>query len=156
MEVFMNKQSMFYLILLFNIMQTGRVFSHMHSTHYRTIDPMVDFRAPQSLTERMQEGLIAVEGMLQGSSGNAEGLGAVLSDVLSELTVLSDVYGSMIGKSNINRVYNEDREYLQKMIDRIDSMIHELERSVNLSDEDESVLQENIELVGQLRSKMGV
>ena len=151
----MNRQGMFYLVMFFNIMQTGRVFSHMHGDHYRTIDPMVDFRAPQSLTERMQEGLIAVDGMLQGSSNGAEGLGSVLSDVLSELTALSSMYDSMIGKSNINRVHNEDREYLQKMIDRIDSMIHELERSVDLSDEDVSALQENIEMVGQLRSKMG-
>ncbi|MCX5923896.1 MAG: hypothetical protein NTZ68_00515 [Candidatus Dependentiae bacterium] len=150
----MNKQEVLYLIIFASVMYAGRVFSHMQGNHYRSLDPTVDFRAPQSLTERMHEGLITVEAILQGASGTNEGLGAILSDLSSELVRLSDAYDSMIGKSNRDRVYGGDREYLQKMIDRIDMMIHELERSVNLSDEDESVLRENIELVGQLRSKM--
>ena len=151
----MNKQGILYLILFANIVQTGTSFS-MHGNHYRTLDPMIDFAVPQSLTEHLHEGLIAVETLLASSFDQIDEAGSLLTEISSQLTALNNSYDTMIGKSNINKVYSDDREFLQKMIDRIDSMIHELEKSVKLSEQDESVLQENIELVGQLRSKMGV
>ena len=66
----MNKQKILGFMLLVNVMQTGMVFSHIQNSHCRTLDPMVDFRAPQSLTELLQEGLITVEGILHGASEN--------------------------------------------------------------------------------------
>ncbi len=139
------------MVLLTMVMQASMSFSHMNV--YRTIDPMLDFVVPQSLTQCLHEGFIAVEDMLSNFS-DTQHAGPLLSDVSSALKRLHDTYDTMIGKSNINRLYNDDREFLQKMIDRIDSMIQDLEKSMTLSDADKVALEENVQLVQQLRSKI--
>ncbi len=126
----------------------------VRSLDQRSLDPMIDFRSPYSLTEVLQEGLIAIEADLQGCADNPGEMGEYLSHASSELYRLHGAYDEMINRSKMHTVYRDDREFLQKMIDRIDSMISALEGSSDISEQDSLLLGENRDLARQLQSKI--
>jgi len=134
------------------IIFSGGAFSTVGQSF--TFDPMVDFRSPQSLIEILHEGLVTIEGRLNSCCDSNDDIGSMLVAVGSELVKLNESYDSMVNRSKMHTVYSEDIEFLQKMIDKIDTMIHSLEKSVNLSDDNAVVLQQNIELLDQLHGKI--
>ena len=150
----MNNKQMLQGVFFLQALLIGSIFSCVSISAMPTFDPMIDFRAPHSLTEVLQEGLISIEGLLQEGVDKGDEIGSTLSSVSSELFKLNNAYDGMIDRSKIHTVYRDDRAFLQKMIDRIDNMIRELEQSPRLSDQDEQLLNQNIELVQQLQAKI--
>lgn len=101
------------------------------------VDPIVDLRAPRSLFEALHAGINDIYVSLQsGLEDNAELL-SIAQGVENDLNGLSDMYDSMINTTRAHQVYHDDKEFLQKMIDRITSMIDSLENNGNEEIEEE-------------------
>jgi hypothetical protein len=147
----MKSKQVFYLRTFLINISIGLTFFSVNAIQAHTFDPMVDFRTPHSLTELMHEGLISIESILDGSG---EDMTSSLSRSLFELSRLNSSYDEMINRSKIDTVYRDDREFLQRLIDRIDSMIHSLEGSPDLSQEDQALLSENSEQVRSLKERV--
>ena len=124
------------------------------SVGQRSFDPMIDFRSPHSLTEVLQEGFIAVEAGLKACENNPDEMEEYLSRASSELQRLHGSYDDMINRSKVHTVYRDDREFLQRMIDRIDSMIEVLEGSSDKSERSGMLLSESRDLVRQFQDKI--
>ena len=152
MEVFMKSKQVFYLRMFLINVSIGLTFFSVNAIQAHTFDPMIDFRAPYSLTELMHEGLISIESILHDCSG--DDMAPSLSRCSSELARLNSSYDEMINRSKIDTVYRDDREFLQRLIDRIDSMIHNLEGSPDLSQEDQALLSENSEQIRSLKERV--
>ena len=117
----------------------------------RSIDPILDFRAPYSLTELLHDGLIKVQTKIERVAYDDD-KNLILVEVQETLKNVIDSYEQMVDRSNIDMVHRDDREFLQSLIDRIDSMIESLERSVDLSDNNLSLFQDNVALMNQLKN----
>lgn len=119
----------------------SEVFLHaQQEINSRNIDPMSDLRVPHSLFETLHTGLNSVYVKLD-SSGKVSS--ELLHSVQSEVNSLSGSFDSMINTRKMNSVSDEDRAFLQSLIDRIDTMIENLEGSD---------AEENSEIVEKTRS----
>jgi hypothetical protein len=115
------------------------------------IDPILDFRAPYSLTELLHDGLISVQTNIERMLPDDDKK-LILVEAQETLRQLLNSYETMIDRSNIDMVHRDDREFLQSLIDRIDSMISSLERSVDVSDTNLSLFEDNVALLHQLKN----
>ncbi|MBM18338.1 MAG: hypothetical protein CL947_04705 [Epsilonproteobacteria bacterium] len=137
----MKKEDLFQLAMM--ICSFSEVFVHaQQKKNIKSIDPIVDFRAPHSLLELLQDGLNTVYRSLQSHSFSNE----VLQSVYNQLEELSVTYDNLVNTTRSHQVHSDDKSYLQSMIDRIDRLIAELE---NTSDED---TQEDKEMMRSVRS----
>lgn len=148
----MKSKQVFYLRLILISLSISSTFFSFNAVQAHILDPMIDFRTPYSLTELLHEGLISIESILH-DCGDGD-MTSALSKSSSELSRLNSSYDEMINRSKIDTVYRDDREFLQRLIDRIDSMIHSLEGTPNLSDEDAALLNENSDLVRSLKERV--
>jgi len=112
------------------------------------VDPVVDLRTPRSLMEDMHNGLNDVYMVLEtGLEEPADNVSHIAQSAQGDLDKLSDMYDSMLDTTRGNQVYNEDKEFLQKMIDRINSMIEALEGNSSVVDNDQEDTQEALRSV---------
>lgn len=94
-------------------------------------DPVEDFRPPYSLMELLHEGLNTVLIQLQYQVVDSDQKNSIAKE---ELTRLSKSLDGVSMSTRYNQVIRSDKEFLQSMIDRIDSLIDQLES--NSSDKD--------------------
>lgn len=94
-----------------------------------SFDPVVDLRTPRSLFELLHVGINDVCSSLQFELDNRGNLLTVLQTVENTLNDLSNTYDSMINTTRTHHVHHDDKEFLQKMIDRITDMIDQLENN---------------------------
>lgn len=83
---------------------------------------ITDFRSPVSLTETLQEGLNEILYSLDQTSDD------FLLHVEQRLTDLNSAFDELSCTTRYNQVLRIDKETLQKMIDKIDRLIEELEQ----------------------------
>jgi len=143
----MNKKTivlLFFLIFFVNKNQSLIAQSMVNS---------LDFRVPYSLTERLHEGFLSIEGSLQDFEGSSRS--ESLQQAIDIAQSLHGVYDSTIDKSKLNMVYRDDRDFLQNIIDRIDQLIHTLETK-SLTVKDQELIRSGIDLLHRFRDKLGV
>lgn len=153
----MNKKMMYYVFLIFYLARFEKIMTRNrpHQLGFDTIDPMSDFRMPQSLTELLHEGLVNLDGVMTDMDDqNSESIGLAMDRVSVILSSMHRVYDEMIDTSRMHEIYRDDRQFLQNLIDRIDQMIESLERRSQLSVDDTDALRRNIVTLRDLRSKM--
>ncbi len=114
----MKKQNFLWLLLVQCFVSRQYIRAHQVHKGNRPIS-ITDFRPPSSLTELLQEGFHMTQLYLQENNvGMAE----------AEISKLNDVYESMFQTTRHNQILNEDKDFLQGLIDRIDKLIEELEQ----------------------------
>lgn len=86
-----------------------------------SIDSITELRTPNSLFELLHEGLNTVYSFLEKDALNS------LDRVEAELVKLLEFCDNLTNTTRYNQVLNEDKEFLQAMIDRIDKLIADLE-----------------------------
>ena len=109
------------------------------------IDPVVDFRTPRSLFEDMHSGLSDVVVELQDSLADNIAIYMVAQSAQNHMDRLSDMYDSISATTRGSQVHSEDKEFLQKMIDRINSMIEALEGNVDQDAHSQDDAQESLQ-----------
>ena len=117
-----------------------------------TLDPMVDFRAPKSLTELLQEGLLSLEAELRDCVIHIKS--SDISKIEVQLKQLNDTYDTMVGRSRMNTLYSSDGEFLQKLIDRINTMIQQLEKSDSADEQKRSATRTCAMVLQELQEKI--
>lgn len=110
-------------------------------------DPIVDLRSPRSLFEDLHTGINGIYASLQSGLDSRADLLSLLQSAENELNDLSNMYDSMINTTRAHRVHHDDKEFLQKMIDRITSMIDELEGSSDTYEEADENIQSELRSV---------
>lgn len=118
----MKKQELFQLALMVCSFSEF-ILNAQQKRHVKNIDPIMDFRVPKSLMESLQEGVNGVYGSLQSDSFSID----TLQGVESQLNELVHLYDNNINTTRNNYVNDDDKAFLQKMIDRIDVLIAEIE-----------------------------
>lgn len=154
----MKKRTMYYVLLIFYLARFEKIMTKNRPNQlgFDSIDPMSDFRMPQSLTELLHEGLVNLDGIMTDMDDqNSDSVGVAMDRVSTILSSMHRVYDEMIDTSRIHEIYRDDRAFLQNLIDRIDEMIESLERRSQLSVDDTDALRKNIVTLRDLRSKMG-
>lgn len=116
----------------------------------KAIDPIIDFRAPQSLMESLQEGINVVYHSLQ--SGNIAK--AELQNAESQLSDLMSLCDSTMNTTRQHHVNEDDKAFLQKMIDRIDQLIDQLEKTDDKEEQDRSMIRSIRSLCHNLKDKI--
>lgn len=123
----MKKRNLLQLGLMVTV-SSGMSTQAQQKRSVASVDPIVDLRVPRSLFEELHEGMNDVYLSLESASGmNVEDMANILADAQSGLDQLSSRYDSLINTTRNNQVYNDDKEFLQRMIDRIDQLLEELE-----------------------------
>jgi hypothetical protein len=153
----MKKSTMYYLLLVFYLARFEKIMTRNrpHQLGFDPIDPMSDFRMPQSLTEVLHEGLVNLDGVMTDMNDqDSNSVGLAMDRVSTLLSSMHCAYDEMIDTSRIHEIYRDDRAFLQNLIDRIDQMIESLERRSQLSVDDTDALRKNIVSLRDLRSKM--
>ncbi len=108
-------------------------------------DPIVDFRTPQSLFEELHLGMNDVYVALESIFSSDADLSGALENAQNGLVGLSQRYDLLVNTTKNHQVCNnEDKEFLQTMIDRIDELLEQLEGS----NEDKV---DNREMIGSAR-----
>ncbi|MBI2353031.1 hypothetical protein HYV11_02185 [Candidatus Dependentiae bacterium] len=104
------------------------LFSFLHHFSIKSLNPFTDFRSPRSLLEEMHIKMSDICLLLESAlaKGNDD-LSSIFSDVSTSMDYLAIRYGLLANTSKNHRVNHEDKEMLQKMIDRIDQLLKELE-----------------------------
>lgn len=118
-----------FVILL--ILSQGNV-SAVSSFH-----PVLDFRAPQSLFEHIQIGLHDIYADLETGSQQNSAHASLLQAACHRMDQLTADYDSLINTRRNHQIASEDKQFLQKMIDRIDALIEQLEGSDNQEQSDD-------------------
>lgn len=124
----MKKQSWLSAYLILSLFITKKSNAQPIST-VGSVDPIVDLRAPRSLFEVLHTGINGIYVSLQSGLDSQADVLDLLQTTENELNNLSGMYDSMINTTRTHQVYHDDKEFLQKMIDRITSMIDELENN---------------------------
>lgn len=110
----------------------------------KSFDPIVDFRTPRSLFEELHVGMNDVYVALESIFSSDADLNGALQNAQSGLVQLSQRYDLLVNTTKNHQVCNEDKEFLQRMIDRIDELLQELESA----NEDKN---DNREMIGSAR-----
>lgn len=151
----MKKMVMYYLLLVMYFFRFEKISSTNRKIRSGTIDPISDFRTPYSLTEMLHEGLIEVNQCIDKISHNASSeISTLLGSIERTVHSMLDSYNGMIDSSKIHAIYRDDRDFLQSLIDRIDTMIQELERGNKIENQHVDLLHKDIDLLNQLRDKL--
>jgi hypothetical protein len=113
------------------------------------------FRAPYSLSEMLHDGLVFVQNSL-GSivSSGKENSSYIFQLIADKLQDLENLYGQMYAKSMHNEIRRDQREFLQKLIDRIDQMIQQLENDEPNSSYDQELIKKNLDLLHNLKDQI--
>lgn len=114
----------------------------------------LQFRAPYSLAELLHDGLVAVEHNIQETIQNPDSFVANLEATSVILDNLQNQYFLMVDKSNMHTMQRDDRDFLQNMIDRIDSMIEILEKTRSGMGEKHRLIEQNQNLLSELKLQL--
>ena len=114
----------------------------------------LQFRTPYSLGELLHDGLVAVEEKVQEGIQSSDSLVSSLEVSAMILDDLHNQYQGIVDKSNMHTMQRDDRDFLQRMIDRIDQMIQTLEGSRSYAEVERSVIQKNFDLLSELKSQL--
>jgi uncharacterized protein YeeX (DUF496 family) len=151
MEVFMKARLMALLHRQYKLFFFVGSFL-MHNLIFSNII-VTQFRTPLSLSELLHEGLLSVqEDIEQISQSNDQDVDKKLKDSFTKIEELQNLYDLMNSKSGLNEIHADERNFLQKLIDRIDQMIHTLED--NSSETDNDLIKRNIHLLHTLRTAL--
>ena len=115
----------------------------IRSNRQMQVDSMADFRCPVSLTEIVHEAVVGVIYRLENGMQSKSSKGNDILD--TSFAMLEEVDATLPDRHNIR---SEDREFLQNMIDRIDSLILHLEGE----DQHKVVMIQN--LCGSIKNKL--
>lgn len=149
----MRRKLIYYVLFAAYFLKVDKIVA-VYRNGMLGVDPISDFRCPQSLTEVLHEGLIEVEALIRSAQcGDSDGQSLRKSQDL--LNTLSDSYDRMVNKSKIHEVYHDDRAFLQSMIDRIDAMLQALGDDGSAADNDADLVSQNADLLHVLKNKMG-
>ena len=85
------------------------------------IDPIEDFRYPESLFEIVHEGVVHVMYMIKNHAHDQ----TLVQQVFESMHDIQDQYDVAI-RYNANTIKEEDREFLSSMIDRLESLVDSL------------------------------
>lgn len=114
---------------------------------------VTQFRTPLSLGELLHEGLLVVQEDIENLSQlHGQEAEKILQDSFKKIESLQDLYDLMNSKSGLNEIHADERDFLQKLIDRIDQMIQNLEG--NSSDSDGDLIRKNMNLLHVLRTTL--
>lgn len=150
----MRNKLICYALFLTSLFKTEKMISKNQRAASQ-LDLMSQLRPPYSLTEILHEGLINLETLLRSGFFQSENTTQQIFEQSEELLqALHASYDGMIDTSKIHAVYRDDRDFLQNLIDRIDSMIADLERSKDLSDQSLDLLRKNVNLLHDLKVKV--
>lgn len=145
----MKKQDLFQLALM--VCSFSEFFLNaQQKRNMQYIDPIIDFRVPQSLMESLQEGLNNVYVSLQADVISK----SVVKKIHDELSELITLCGSSINTTRSNHVNDDDKMFLQKMLERIDQLIEQLEGNSGQSDIESNDFQSIRSLSQTLKSKI--
>lgn len=119
------------------------------------IDPISDFRTPFSLNELLREGLMDVSSCLNQIFfvEDADRLELLTRNQMT-ISAMIDSYDALSDSSLLHSMYRDDRDYLQTLIDRIDSIIQDLQRCNKIDAQDSNLLHQNIESLNILKGKL--
>lgn len=113
------------------------------------------FRAPYSLNEALQDGLVYIQDLLdQAASLCAQGTSQVVQAITNKLEELESLYNRMHAKSFFNEIRRDQRDFLQNLIDRIDQMIYQLENDESVSSQDQEALKRNLAILHNLKEQL--
>lgn len=93
----------------------------------QSFDPIVDFRTPRSLFEELHVGMNDVYVALESIFASDADLSGALQNAQNGLMQLSQQYDLLVNTTKNHQVCNEDKEFLQTMIDRINELLEQLE-----------------------------
>lgn len=127
----MKKQSRLSVYLVTALLIGTNMLANENISFANQVDPIVDLRAPRSLFEVLHNGINDVYVSFQSALEANANISDISQSAECNINHLSDVYDSMVNTTRNHNVYHDDKEFLQKMIDRITSMIDELENSDN-------------------------
>ncbi len=151
----MKKMVMYYVLLLMYLVRFEKILPVNRKVKVGAVDPMSDFRTPYSLTELLHEGLIEVnQSVDQIAHKSSSDMPTLLGSIETTVNAMLDHYTQMIDSSKIHAIYRDDRDFLQSLIDRIDSMIQSLERGNKIENQHVALLHKDIDLLHQLRDKL--
>ena len=149
----MKNRLVYYLLLISYCFKNEKIAANNRKA--TEIDPVSDFRPPFSLNELLHEGLSEVQSCLNQiffvQNANVQEL---LTRSHITITAMINSYDAMISSSKLHIVYRDDRDYLQTLINRIDTLIAELEGGNKISDQDFDLLHKNIESLHALKHKV--
>lgn len=99
-----------------------------------TVNPIADLRSPRSLCELLHSEINTIYGNLQSSSTSPCELLDALRSANDSFGRLSDAYDTMVNTTRNHQVHQGDKEFLQKMIDRINMLLVDLEPTLTEPD----------------------
>ena len=141
MGVLMKNKVMYYVVLFLYVFKVEKIFPD-HRKIKNKIDPTSDFRPPVSLVELLHERLSNILELCEELAVpvRSHSVSVKLSDIQDQIQMMSDTYSQMAHSSKLHAIYRDDKEFLQRLIDRIDSMIEELQRSPHINTEEKNIL----------------
>ncbi len=116
---------------------------------------VTQMRTPVSLGELLHEGLLTIQediGQLEKQSSSDREI--ILTYSLQKIGDLQNLYDTMNAKSRLNEIHNDERDFLQTLIDRIDQMIQQIEGKTSDSDSQNDLIKKNIDLLHMLRNAL--
>lgn len=125
MEIFMKKRIFLMVLLVKIVCFDGLIQANMYGTH-RKLDPVSDFRYPPSLVEILHTKINNIHCTLDGEIRQIH-RSLNLSSLEQEFLDLSTLYDETVNTSQHHTMRSDDKEFLEKMIERIDQLIAQLE-----------------------------
>ncbi len=115
----------------------------------------LEFRAPYSLTEIMHDGFVEIRNMLDSVANcvSCQDVEKSLQDSAQVLRSMIGQYATLANSSNMHAIHRSEKDFLQGMIDRIDQMIEALEAKRSLTPAQRQLVDDNVELLKELRGK---
>ena len=123
----MENKSLLKICIIFSFTDSFLLQATQQLEHMRNINPIIDLRSPRSLYEELHDGIDNIYVSLESCLNLSNNLLSVLENAKNDLSALSKTYDNTINTTRNHQVYREDKESLQKMIDRLTALIDELE-----------------------------
>ncbi len=121
----------------------------------KPIFEMSQFRAPYSLSEMLHDGLVFVQNSLDSIvASGTENSSYIFQLIADKLQDLENLYGQIYAKSMLNEIRRDERDFLQKLIDRIDQMIQQLENDESNPSYDQALIKKNLDLLHNLKDQI--
>ena len=152
----MKKQNWLPIYLVLSIFVEKKSNTH-ELTSLSRVNPIVDLRSPRSLFEDLHNGINDIYVSLQSALDSKFDLSSVAQSALDDLDRLSGMYDSMVDTTRNHHVRSDNKEFLQKMIDRITDMIDALEGdSQEVDDEAQELLDTVKRSCGTFKEKISM
>lgn len=125
------------------------------STVSYSVHPL-EFRAPYSLGELMHDGFVRIQNTLDSVANCMNGADVEVSLQASaqELRSMMDQYDTLVDSCKMHAMHRSDKDYLEEYIARIDKMIEALEAKRSLTLAQRQLVDDNVQLLTQLRGKL--